>query len=150
VPLWYRRWRTGECREVGEDMDIPLVAIIDDSPEILSLMGEVLTDAGYRVVMGESTDEVDRILAGERPGLLVLDIRLPGAVTGLPLLRAIREKAATANLPILIATADVTFLRGNAGELKTLGCETVQKPFDIDALLMCVGALLPVGTCRQS
>lgn len=125
-------------------MDKPLVALIDDVPEILTLTAEVLTDAGYRVVTGTDANDVEGILEHERPDLLIIDIRLPGEITGLPLLRAIRGNAATARLPILVVTADLTFLRENVGALKSLGCETLQKPFDIDSLLDCVASLLPV------
>ncbi len=126
-------------------MGVPLVAVVDEVPEILTLMEEVLTDAGYRVVTGTNAGDVGGILACQNLALLILDVRLPGAVTGLALLRAIREKPATANLPILVATADLTFLRENAGELKSLGCETLPKPFDIGSLLDYVASLLPVG-----
>jgi two-component system alkaline phosphatase synthesis response regulator PhoP len=130
---------------MGEKMDKPLIAIVEGAPEILSLMAEGLGDAGYRVVTGENADDVEGILADELPNLLILDVRLPGTVTGLPLLHAMRDNPATAHLPILIATADVTFLRENAGALKSLGCETLPKPFDIDSLLGCVASLIPVG-----
>lgn len=130
-------------------MDKPLVAIVDDAPEIVSLMEEVLGDAGYRAVAGESGDAVEERLARELPGLVILDIRLPGTATGLPLLRAICDNPATAHLPILVATADATFLREHAGALKNLGCETLAKPFDIESLLECVASLLPVGGHRQ-
>jgi DNA-binding response OmpR family regulator len=124
---------------------MPLVTLVVDVPEILTLMEDVLTDAGYSVVMGESADDVEGILVRERPALLILDVRLPGSITGLPLLRAIRDNPATATLPILVATADTTFLRENVGTLKALGCETLQKPFGIDSLLNCVASLLSVG-----
>lgn len=128
---------------------MPVVAVVDDVPEILTLMEEVLTDAGYRVVTGTNAGDVGGILACQNLVLLILDVRLPGGVTGLALLRAIREKPETANLPILVATADLTFLRENAGALKSLGYETLPKPFDSDALLDCVASLLPVAECEE-
>lgn len=127
---------------MGEDMDRPRIALVDDVPEILTLMEEVLTDAGYRVVMGESADDVEEILAREHSDLLIIDIRLPGAVTGLPLLHLIRDNPTTAKTPILVITADTTFLRENVGALKALGCEALPKPFDVDALFGCVTSLL--------
>ncbi len=124
-------------------MDRPVVAIVDDHTALLALLCEVLDDEGYRVITGAKADDVGRMLTREHPDLLVLDVRLPGALTGLPLLHTIRENPATAHLPILVATADLAFLRLNAGALKNLGCETLAKPFDIDAFLGCVGSLIP-------
>jgi len=126
-------------------MEESLVVVVDDYFDILTLMDEILGDEGYRVVTGTNADDIEGILARERPGLLILDVHLPGRVTGLPLLRTIRDYPATAHLPILVATADLNFLRENAGELKSLGCETLPKPFDIDYLLDCVASLLPVS-----
>ncbi len=126
-------------------MEKGLVAIVDDYPEILALLSEVFVDAGFRIITGTNADDIEEMVACERPDLLIVDIRLPGTVTGLPLLRGIREKPATAHLPILVATADLNFLRENAWELKSLDCETLSKPFDLDSLLDCVASLLPVG-----
>ncbi len=126
-------------------MEESLVVVVDDYFDILTLMDEILGDEGYRVVTGTNADDIEGILARERPGLLILDVHLPGRATGLPLLRTIRDYPATAHLPILVATADLNFLRENAGELKSLDCETLPKPFDIDYLLDCVASLLPVG-----
>lgn len=124
-------------------MSGPLVAIADDSPEIVELMSEILDDAGYRIVACDPSDGVETLFVHVHPDLLILDIRLPGGVTGLPLIHAIRENPATANLPLLVTAADMTFLRENAGALTSLGCETLAKPFDIDSLLGCVGSMLP-------
>ncbi len=124
-------------------MDMGTIAIIDDVSAVLALMAEILSDAGYAVVTGTNADDVEGIVARGRPDLLVLDVRLPGAVTGMRLLHAMRQNPTTARLPILVITADLTFLRENADALKDLGCETLAKPFDIDAFLGCVGTLIP-------
>lgn len=131
-------------------MEKPLVALVDDYPDILVLMAEVLDDAGYRTATGTSADDVERLTANECPDLLILDVRMPGERSGLPLLRAIRMNPATAKLPILVATADVAFLRENAGALKTLDCESLTKPFDIDAFLERVRSLLSVPNRTQA
>ncbi len=136
--------------DAGWGMTGHRIAIVDDSPEILALVCEVLDDAGFCTVTGTEADDVEGLLAPEHPDLLILDVRLPGAVTGLPLLRALRENRSTAQLPILVATADLAFLRENAGALKTLGCEALPKPFDIDSLLDCVASLLPVGKPEEA
>ncbi len=126
-------------------MDAPLVAIVENDPVIIGLMCEVLNDAGYRTVTGTNADDVESILFRERPDLLILDVRLPGGVTGLPLLSTLRDNPATARLPIIVTTADASFLRKNAWAVHGLGCETLEKPFDLDSLLGCVASFLPVG-----
>lgn len=124
-------------------MKKPLVAIGDDSPDILSLMEQILGDAGYATVAAADGDGVARLLAEHRPDVLILDVRMPGSLAGLPLLEAIRRRPATVRMPIVVATADLPFLREHAATLRALGCETLAKPFDLDALLGCVASLLP-------
>lgn len=131
-------------------MEKPLVALVDDYPDILALMAEVLGDAGYRTATGTSGDDVERLTENECPDLLILDVRMPGRVSGLALLRTIRENPATADVPILVATADLTFLRENEDELKALGCASLTKPFDIDAFLGRVTSLLSAPDRTQA
>jgi DNA-binding response OmpR family regulator len=119
------------------------IAVIDDDTDVLALMAEILGESGYRTVTGANAGEVEHLVASQRPDLLILDVRLPGELSGVPLLRTLRGMPVAAELPIVVATADRTFLYENAGTLKALGCETLEKPFDIESLLDCVAALLP-------
>ena len=96
--------------EPAEVRDAPLSApraaqilIVDDDPVVRSLMLDALEDEGFAVV--EATDGVEACRRCEEavPSLMVVDALMPN-MDGFELCRALRAKAATVHVPILMAT----------------------------------------------
>lgn len=86
------------------------ILIVDDSPDLVQVLSDILTQQGYRV---ESRDGGksgwERLMAAvERqapmPDLLLLDLMMPD-IDGLTLLRRIRADERLALLPVVILTA---------------------------------------------
>lgn len=121
---------------------MPLIAVVNDDTAFLQLMQDALEGEGYRVRLHFTTDGVEDAIARERPDLMVLDIVMDLRDAGLRLLRAIRGRRGPGDLPVIVCSADVAFLRGHAGELAALGCAVVEKPFELDALLARVAAMI--------
>lgn len=48
----------------------------------------------------------------------------------------------TAHIPVIVCTADVTYVRGKAAKLLKYGYAVVEKPFGVDDLLRRVRGLL--------
>ncbi|PTT85490.1 hypothetical protein DBR42_14345, partial [Pelomonas sp. HMWF004] len=86
--------------------DNPLVNIlvVDDEPTNLQLLEAVLDDPGYRVVRAMSAEQALRALMTDDFAVAVLDIRLPD-MNGIELAQLIKERKATAHLPIIFLTA---------------------------------------------
>lgn len=120
----------------------PLIAVVDDDDAFVGLMREVLTDEGYRVVAGTVAGDAPALIAREQPALAILDLRMDDAASGLTILRALRDEPATAALPVLICSADLTFLRDHDSDLRALQCEVLPKPFDLQTLLDTIHAML--------
>jgi two-component system phosphate regulon response regulator OmpR len=82
------------------------VWVVDDDPEVRSLLATYLSDQGYTVrTLADGAQlkaRLDGQLGGERPDLLVLDLMLPGE-DGLTLLRRLRDGGDS--LPVLMLTA---------------------------------------------
>jgi two-component system phosphate regulon response regulator OmpR len=80
--------------------------VVDDDPEVRSLLATYLRDQGYAVrTLADGAQLKARMegrLGGERPDLLVLDLMLPGE-DGLTLLRRLRDGGDS--LPVLMLTA---------------------------------------------
>jgi CheY-like chemotaxis protein len=58
--------------------DRPLVLIIEDNPRNLKLARDVLNHAGYETLEAESAED-GLVLARDRhPGLVLMDVQLPG------------------------------------------------------------------------
>lgn len=85
-------------------MPKPTILIIEDEENIAELISYNLTKDGYRVLIAASGEEGRRIIHREQPGLILLDLMLPG-VDGLDLCRALKNDTATQNIPVIMVTA---------------------------------------------
>lgn len=80
----------------------PMVWVVDDDPELRSLLREFLEKQGFEVRLFADGAQLERRLARERPDLLVLDRMMPGD-SGTTLCRRIR--AAGDDVGIIMLTA---------------------------------------------
>ncbi len=123
-------------------MVCPLIAVVDNDDAFLDLMRDALTDEGYRVVVECAATGVIAMLARARPDLLILDLRMEEAGSGMAMLAALRQGRETAALPILICSADRRFLDGHLADIHALGAAILAKPFNLDALYTRVAHLV--------
>jgi DNA-binding response OmpR family regulator len=114
------------------------ILVVDDDPDIVKLVGDLLRANGYEVV--DAPDGLEGILAGsDLPlDLVILDIMMPLA-DGIGVLNAL--KAVRPGLPIIMLTAKTSEEDVKAGY--DWGCDSyITKPFDPDHLLGEVKRLL--------
>lgn len=83
------------------------VVILDDDPMILVLTRTICESAGLRVITLEDPALLFRVLEDERPGVLLMDVQLPGA-TGFDLTRRLRADPEWAELPVILFSADAS------------------------------------------
>lgn len=77
--------------------------LVEDDPDVRSMLRLLLEDENYRVVeCGDAEQAIERI-DGERPDLLLVDLKLPGK-SGLDLVRVVRS---TNQVPIIVVTAQI-------------------------------------------
>ena len=113
-----------------------VIAIVDDDPELGSLIGDYLKTNGYEsslFVSGEAFLDSDRTAIG----LVVLDVGLPG-MDGFSVCQKVREKS---SIPIIMLTAasdDVDRILG----LELGADDYMGKPFNPRELLARIKALL--------
>ncbi|MDD0841742.1 response regulator [Pseudomonas sp. Gutcm_11s] len=90
--------------EMLDRPDQPLVLLVDDTPENLTLMSELLADS-YRVKVANNGAKALRIAAGELPpDLILLDIMMP-EMDGYEVCRRLKADPATAEIPVIFLTA---------------------------------------------
>ena len=77
------------------------VLIVDDDPQVLHFVQDVLRLAGYNVSTAESGITALAMIEEQAPDLLVLDLVMPD-MDGFEVLRAVRNR--DANLPILVTS----------------------------------------------
>lgn len=116
--------------------------IVDDEPHIGLLLRLQLESRGYELTLARSLFEARAVLLGDetkRPQAVLLDLHLPDGY-GIDLLRELRERPATARLPVLVLTAEGE--ERVLAEARLLGATTVTKPFSPSKLTAQVAAML--------
>ena len=77
------------------------ILILDDDPETLRYARSVLSDAGYAPVVTGDPAGLSRLIRSERPGLVLLDLMLPGT-DGIELMKQVPELD---HLPVIFISA---------------------------------------------
>jgi len=116
------------------------VLVVDDEPELASLMRDMLEQAGYEVATAESGGLALALLDEARFDAIVSDLRMPD-MDGPGLWRAVVERHPLLAQRMLFVTGDT--LSPDAREfLRTARCSALDKPFSKAGLLAGVKALL--------
>lgn len=113
------------------------ILLVDDDPDLLSVTGFALQQAGFLVVTAVDGAAALDVFERERPDLAVLDINLP-KLNGFELAKRLREQS---RIPLIMLTA-----RGEEEDVVralSLGADDyLTKPFSPKILLARVKALL--------
>lgn len=106
------------------------------APATRALETDVLEEGGFNAFEARNGEDALRLAQERRPGVVLLDIALP-TVSGFDVLRTLRSRQATSEVPVVLVSAQA----GLADDCEQRGANAcVQKPFDIDVLLAQVRA----------
>jgi adenylate cyclase len=114
------------------------VLVVDDQPQNIRLLEAILTPRGYDVLPASSGEEALASIEQNDVDLVLCDIVMPG-MDGYEVCRAIRERPATAYLPVVMVTAS-----GDEQKIKALEAgadDFVTKPINQSELLARVASL---------
>src|SRR5579872_4845160 len=81
------------------------ILLVDDEPRNLTVLESILDDPGYRLVRATSGDEALLALVNVEIAVIVLDIHMPGGMSGFELAQMIKRRPKTASIPIIFLTA---------------------------------------------
>ena len=113
------------------------ILVIEDEPELRSIIRAFLEDAGYRVLLAaDGLDGVEQFRA-KRPDLVLLDLMLP-KIDGFAVCEILRRESRT---PIIMLTAlddDASQLRG----FDALADDYITKPCSMPVVLKHIEAVL--------
>lgn len=112
------------------------VLIVDDEPNIRSILSVLLKKEGYEVVTSPSGEEALPLVHKENFDLAVLDINLPG-MNGIETMKQI--KYIQSNINFVFITAHGTFSLA-VDAIKNGGFNFVSKPFDNDEIMSIINA----------
>ena len=111
------------------------VLVVDDDPYNLDLFRMLLQSDGHEVILSNMPYEKMTEVEAIHPHLIILDIRLPRKQEGFTLLQKLKLYRPTKDIPVIICTAAVEFIREHEEVLQEKGISILCKPFDIDELL---------------
>lgn len=113
-------------------MPAPSILVVDDNPMNLKLACVVLETEGYEVRHAVDAEQALSQLAAWRPGLILMDIQLPG-MDGLELTRRLKADPVTSGIVILAITAYA--MKGDEQRALAAGCDGyITKPIDTRTL----------------
>jgi putative two-component system response regulator len=81
------------------------ILVVDDESSVRRLIAGILAKAGHRVIQAGSAQEAMRALESEDVALVLSDINMPGSISGLELIDALRSRRPS--LPIVLVTGSV-------------------------------------------
>jgi DNA-binding response OmpR family regulator len=116
------------------------ILVVEDEPDLRSLLDRSLEDAGYRVSLAEDGIEALEKAMTEPLDLVLLDLMIPH-IDGIEVCRRLKRDSRTARVPVIMLTARQEPVDRITG-LELGADDYVTKPFNLRELVLRVGAVL--------
>jgi class 3 adenylate cyclase len=126
----------------------PTILVVDDTPQNVKLLADLLTVKGYAVLTAASGRAALDVVATKDPDLVLLDVVMP-EMSGYEVCRTIRETFSNLALPVVMVTA----LDPAQERTKGLECgadDFLTKPINQAELLARVRSLLRIKGLHQT
>jgi len=121
----------------------PVILIVEDNARNLKLVRDVLNHVGYRTVEAATAEDGLALAREERPGLVLMDIQLPG-MDGVEALARLRSDPATAGVRDFALTAFA--MKDDRERFLAAGFDGyLEKPLDVRRLPDQIAAALAAG-----
>ena len=117
------------------------ILVVDDEPDILEFLQELLEQEGYTVSITDKAEYVEKLHAGGLPDLILIDVLLSGK-DGRKIVKQLKSQEATKHVPVIMfsahPSAEETARAAGADDF-------VAKPFELDEVLAKIAKLvLPI------
>ena len=109
------------------------ILIIDDNPDIRSILNDVIKDAGYKTRVAANYNQALTEIDKKLPDVAIIDVKLDkGDNDGIELLSHIKSK--NRDIPVIIISGHAN-IEMAVRSLKSGAFEFIQKPFDQERLM---------------
>lgn len=119
------------------------IMVVDDNPDIVTIVKTILEGKGYSVQCAYSGPEVFTRLEEQKPDLIILDIMLP-QMDGLEVLTRLKSTPDSSSIPVILLTAKVQY-EDVLGGYKLGADYYITKPFTSAQLINGINLLLGEG-----
>ena len=113
---------------------VPSILVIDDDPDILEALSEILESEGFGIHQARNGLEALEVLEPLHPDLILLDLMMP-LMDGWEFAERIRRRPDLAQIPVIVLSADRN-IEDKARQLGAVGY--LAKPFELSELLSLV------------
>ena len=114
----------------------PLVLIVDDAADVLSLASRLLESAGFRVACASSGFAAVKLAFELQPDVILMDLSMPG-MDGVETTRHLKRQEQTRHIPVIAFTGEV--LVAQRDRLQARGfADFVGKPWNPDEMAAAV------------
>lgn len=113
------------------------ILIVDDEPNMLRTLADILRDEGFEVTTAASGEEAVELCAANEYGVVLMDVRMPG-IDGMEAFRRIRRSKRSVPVVLMSAYSVDHLLHG---AIKDDVVAFVQKPLDAAKVLFLLHSL---------
>lgn len=116
------------------------ILIVEDNPEIRSVLREFLESEGHTVVVAKTGEAGLEAVQEDRPDLILMDIMMPG-IDGWELCGKIKSDSRLKDIPVVMVTSKI----GKKHMEQSMDCGAlahINKPFKLDQLLETINGFL--------
>jgi len=123
------------------------VLIVDDTPENLTVLRQILTEHGYRVRPALNGEIALRTIKTDLPDLILLDIRMPG-IEGYEVCSRLKADTKTKDIPVIFISA-LNELNDKVKAFSLGGVDYITKPFQVEEVLARVSTHITLHNLQQ-
>ncbi|MFB0527004.1 MAG: response regulator [bacterium] len=116
------------------------ILVVDDEPDLVELVKDVLERNNYFVISARNADLAIKKVRESKPDLIILDLNLPG-IGGIEVCRILKRDRKTSSIPIIMLTVKSTETDKIAG-LEAGADDYMTKPFSTAELVARTRAVL--------
>ena len=81
------------------------VLVVDDDPDVLETLKEILSDKGFKVETVSEQDEIYPNIVAFEPQVILLDVKLKGS-DGRNICKGLKNHYKTKNIPVILFSGD--------------------------------------------
>ncbi len=115
--------------------------VVEDIPDILSLLKATLEFKGYRVITARDGQEALELIERERPAVIVTDILMP-RMDGFNLVHRLRLNSQTRDIPVIFLSATYVAPEDKTFALSLGATRFIEKPVNFEEFLPAISDLL--------
>ena len=108
------------------------ILIVDDDPEIVTLLTRWLRNIGYEIIAAYDSYQCLKMAQEVRPDLILLDVMMP-AGGGINAFNNLKSSVYTSTIPIIFITVDPEEVKKQVKEFSIDGL--FEKPFNRDDII---------------